>query len=107
MIHAEVHAILQVEDASKLKGATVFILECADAKGHPTFETAHPCPNCNNVLTRCGVRQAIFTREEGGLGAWAFNNNPDLEAPTLDTARDADTWSRNEKRLELCKLVKE
>ena len=63
VVHAEVHAILQVADPAKLEGATVFILECSETKGAPTFETAHPCPNCNNVLTRCGVRQAVFTME--------------------------------------------
>ena len=55
---------------------------------------AHPCPNCNNVLTKLGIKQAIYTVTTGGLGAWAYNKNQNVEAPTWETARRERTWRR-------------
>ena len=74
------------------------------------FPSAHPCPNCNNVLTKLGIKQAIYTVATGGLGAWAYNKNQNVEAPTWETARRERTWRRDggEKVLEeLCRMCEE
>ncbi|GMH91110.1 hypothetical protein TrVE_jg5045 [Triparma verrucosa] len=104
VIHAEVHAILRAEE--DIEGSTIFICESGGGK----YETAHPCPNCNNVLTKLGIKQAIYTVTTGGLGAWAYNKNQNVDAPTWETARRERTWRREggEKVLEeLCRMCEE
>jgi deoxycytidylate deaminase len=92
VIHAEVHAMLQVPEAAFL-GGSVFILEVHERE-EATFCDAHPCPNCNNALTRLGVRRAVFTRAEGGLGVWDISHKAAVEAPSYDKAKEEDSFVR-------------
>mmetsp|Transcript_8219 Transcript_8219/g.16587 ORF Transcript_8219/g.16587 Transcript_8219/m.16587 type:complete len:443 (+) Transcript_8219:34-1362(+) len=95
IIHAEVHAMMQVADTSLFKDATIFILESHVKEN--CFCNAHPCPSCNNVLTKFGVKQAIFTTDDGNLGVWTFKQKEDLETPTYDLAKSEGTFLKDEK----------
>ena len=102
VIHAEVHAMLQVSDTSLFKDATIFILE-SHARGS-CFCNAHPCPSCNNVLTNFGVKQAVFTTDNGNLGVWSFKQK-EIEIPTFDLAKNEGTYVKDEALT--CKFVDE
>ena len=93
VIHAEVHAMMQVSDTSLFKDATIFILE-SHAKGN-CFCNAHPCPSCNNVLTKYGVKQAVFTTDDGNLGVWTLRQK-DVETPTYDLAKKQGTFVKDD-----------
>jgi deoxycytidylate deaminase len=102
VIHAEVHAMLQVSDTSLFEDATIFILE-AHARGS-CFCNAHPCPSCNNVLTKFGVKQAIFTTDNGNLGVWSFKRK-EIEIPTFDLAKSEGTYVQDNALT--CKFIDE
>ena len=95
VIHAEVHAMLQCPSESDYEGGSVFILE-VHARAEAAFEDAHPCPSCNNALTRFGVRRAMFTKSNGNLGVWEISYKQECPAPSYDKAKEEMSFVRPE-----------
>lgn len=85
--------MMQIDNEELLRGSTVFILESHE-RGN-SFCDAHPCPNCNNALIRYGVRQAVFTNDDGSLGVWSFTENSCLPAPSYELAKKNRTFIKD------------
>lgn len=63
VIHAELCAILDCENKSKLEGAEIYLLGiCCD--GMHIYTKAFPCPNCYKVIQYVGIVAInVFTNE--------------------------------------------
>jgi tRNA(Arg) A34 adenosine deaminase TadA len=56
-LHAEMHAIIRCPDED-LRGAEIVVARCRPS-GNPGL--AKPCPVCEGILRRSGVRRVIYT----------------------------------------------
>jgi len=59
-IHAELAAILGIDPAD-LHGSSVYVFR----ESTHGLALAKPCPTCNKMLQDCGVREVIYTTNEG------------------------------------------
>jgi deoxycytidylate deaminase len=70
VIHAEVHAMVQISDPKLYEGGSVWVTEVSACQS--TYCDAFPCPSCTRVLTKHGIRHAFFSKFDGTIGKWSF-----------------------------------
>lgn len=61
-LHAELSAILQIQNKALLQGATMVVYR-SDKQGNP--KNARPCSTCEEILKSFGITKTIYTVENG------------------------------------------
>ena len=61
-LHAEINAIIRVQDKRRLKGASIYVGRvCKDR----VFAMARPCPACMKAIVDFGIKNIFYTTELG------------------------------------------
>lgn len=63
-LHAEHHAITQVQDKSLLKGASMLVIRVTMGDN---ISLAKPCQNCMNSILFFGIKEIYYSNEKGEI----------------------------------------
>lgn len=72
-LHSEADAIIGI-DSAKLYDSSLFVARTGYT-GRSVIVMAKPCPMCQLMIRKAGVRRVFFTIEKGLTGLWDVRDN--------------------------------
>lgn len=71
-LHAEVDAIINAGDVSKLKGASILVMKVS--KKYGKLSNGNPCPWCKLLIKNSGIKTIYYSNKFGEIESIKVNN---------------------------------
>lgn len=79
-LHAEQKAIFSCSDLTKLKGSSILVIRISKSG---KMRMAKPCDMCEATIKHFGIREVLYSGEDGEIVREIFSKNDEWEELTL------------------------